>query len=236
MTVGLAHKDVICLERIPIDIPTPATPRLAGAVLGHFGGFLDRTFREHDFAVGQSEAREWLASWLPAQFDALGLTQVDRDAVQTYLATVVPPPQPVPTLQEVIGSRGKDIVRCGLDRAEVLAGRWLPIPGPLVRPLRVLLEPVVKALLSGATSARLNWSGALGAFSQTGLGRSIARITCLGLIVLTAVLAGLTWLSGHVAARFGQGAAIVPGAGLGVLIILVTWGAYAALRKPAADG
>ncbi|HET8999532.1 MAG TPA: patatin-like phospholipase family protein [bacterium] len=235
-SVGLARKDVICLERIPIDIPTPGTPRLAGAVFGHFGGFLDRTFREHDFAVGQSEAREWLASWLPAQFDALGLTQVDRDAVQTYLAAVVPPPQRVPTLQEVIGSRGKDIVRCGLDRAEVLAGRWLPIPRPLVRPLRVLLEPVVKALLPGATSARLNWSGALGAFSQTGLGRSIARIACLGLIVLTAVLAGLTWLSGQIAARFGPGAAIVPGAGLGALIILVTWGAYAALRKPAADG
>ena len=57
MAAGLENKEVFDASRV-----SPADPanELAGIFFGHFGGFLDRRFREHDFMLGRWYMNRWL--------------------------------------------------------------------------------------------------------------------------------------------------------------------------------
>jgi hypothetical protein len=55
-----------------------------------FGRFLDRSFREHDFAVGRLEAREWLKHWLLAHFRDFALSPADKREVLVTWQTRAP--------------------------------------------------------------------------------------------------------------------------------------------------
>ena len=52
--------------------------RLAGDFLFHFGGFVDEEFRRHDFLVGWSNMRTWLATWADQHGFGPALDEVDR--------------------------------------------------------------------------------------------------------------------------------------------------------------
>lgn len=56
----LADKSPIEVERVPRIGNQP----LAGAFFGHFGGFFERSYREHDYYIGCLEMRAWLNDWL----------------------------------------------------------------------------------------------------------------------------------------------------------------------------
>jgi hypothetical protein len=117
--VGLAHKKTVEVECIPWDAPPSNQPRLAGAFAGHFGGFLERGFRQHDFDVGRREAREWLLRWL----DLHGLGSASAALPQ---GDVPKPRQQVPSgLNAVPWSRRLHIARAGSARTLVLLNRWL---------------------------------------------------------------------------------------------------------------
>jgi hypothetical protein len=65
---GLHGKQRVVVEIISPDIDggdVPASDKLAGEFLFHFGGFLDQRFRRSDFDLGARNAMTWLASWLP---------------------------------------------------------------------------------------------------------------------------------------------------------------------------
>jgi len=57
MAAGLEGKEAFDVDRL-----SPADPKneLAGVFWGHFGGFMDRRFREHDFMLGRWYMRQWL--------------------------------------------------------------------------------------------------------------------------------------------------------------------------------
>ncbi len=222
--VGLAHKDVICLERIPMDIPLPGAHRLAGAFAGHFGGFLLQNFREHDFAVGRVEARQWLVRWLPAQLSALGLPQADHARIVASLSQVVDPPPPLPpagaSWDEVPVQRRLDIVARGLDRAEVLTHRWLALPASVLALLRALFAPAVQTHLARAAQAGPTWTGVASALWYTPLGRvlvAVVAVVSAGFVVLSN---GAARVVGVVVALLGLPASAVAGAVLGILLFV----------------
>ena len=57
---------------------TPVSDRLAGDFLFHFGGFVDEEFRRHDFLVGWSNMRTWLATRADRHGFSPALDEVDR--------------------------------------------------------------------------------------------------------------------------------------------------------------
>ena len=52
--------------------------RLAGDFLFHFGGFVDEDFRRHDFLVGWTNMRTWLATRADQHGFDPALDEVDR--------------------------------------------------------------------------------------------------------------------------------------------------------------
>ncbi|MBI3911728.1 MAG: patatin-like phospholipase family protein [Armatimonadetes bacterium] len=58
---GLRGKRRVYVARVH---PEDAEQELAGEFLGHFGGFLDRRFREHDFARGARDMHLFLTRWI----------------------------------------------------------------------------------------------------------------------------------------------------------------------------
>ncbi len=125
--VGLSHKQQVTLERIPWDVPPADPPRLNGAFLGHFGGFLQQEFRQYDFEVGRREARDWLLKWLSLHQTALELTG-SPEALEALLPTEVPNPPPLqasPKWGSVAPARRRRIITRGAMRALVLLNRWL---------------------------------------------------------------------------------------------------------------
>jgi predicted acylesterase/phospholipase RssA len=218
--VGLAHKDVISLERIPLDIPMPGADRLAGAFAGHFGGFLLQGFREHDFAVGCVEARQWLARWLPAQFSALGLPPADQTRIVASLTQFENPPPSGASWDEVPAQRQLTIVARGLDRAEVLAHRWLALPASVLALLRALFGPAVQAHLARAAQVGPTWTGVASALWSTPLGRvlvAVVAVASAGFVVLSNAAAQVV---GAVVAILGLPASAVAGAVLGSLLFV----------------
>jgi hypothetical protein len=65
---GLSGKEQVRVEIISPDIdPTdvrPASEKLAGEFLFHFGGFFDVSIRRSDFELGYRNATTWLERWL----------------------------------------------------------------------------------------------------------------------------------------------------------------------------
>lgn len=64
-------------------------PPLACSLLGGFGGFLDRKFREHDFFLGRDNARNFLRGLFLLEYDEEGkvhplFKDIDKKAVNVY--------------------------------------------------------------------------------------------------------------------------------------------------------
>jgi len=122
--VGLADKVQVTLERIPWDVPPADPPRLQGAFFGHFGGFLQQEFRQHDFEVGRREARDWLLNWLTLHAAALGLSDRPEDLVPAEVPSP-PPLQTEPQWRSVARARRWHVGARGGMRILVLLNRWL---------------------------------------------------------------------------------------------------------------
>ena len=90
---ALRAKAPIHVARVHPDDPHR---RLAGEFLGHFGGFLDARFRQHDFACGAADMERTLAVWRQAWWPHLpeppSLSgDVDAEVATASLAAVPPP-------------------------------------------------------------------------------------------------------------------------------------------------
>lgn len=59
---NLFHKHIVSIELLPGSVSEDRF--VAGAGLNHFGGFLSSTLRQHDFELGQMEARQWFQKLL----------------------------------------------------------------------------------------------------------------------------------------------------------------------------
>lgn len=91
---GLENKTPVALEIIsPVAIAAeagvPVDDVLAGAFLGHFGGFLDRHLRASDFDLGYERALRWLSGGALAASDVDEATLTElvaaaREAKQTH--------------------------------------------------------------------------------------------------------------------------------------------------------
>lgn len=161
------------------DSGTVSSRFLACGLLGGFGGFLDRGFREHDFQLGQHNCQRFLRNWfaLPPENAAVagnrehvvaaerGARRADhRHIIPLVGAAAVEIPQPtawpaigaakVDALVEAAGHRGFELLvhlcPCAIGRVLI---RWLSLP--ILWPLwRLWISRGLKADLISTLKAR----------------------------------------------------------------------------------
>ncbi|AIE83763.1 patatin [Fimbriimonas ginsengisoli Gsoil 348] len=140
--VGMDYKKVIEIDRIP---GVARLHPLAGSFAGHFGGFFDRRYRVHDFAVGCLEARNWFKRWYPG---ADGLKPVLESKLAEGVSPATVDPGGFGGIDDKALGHTKDKVA---DRVESLVEHALKaggLLGLLERPLLALGRHVVREELN----------------------------------------------------------------------------------------
>lgn len=85
---NLYHKHIVNIELLPGSVSDDRF--VAGAGLNHFGGFLSSRLREHDFELGQKEARQWFQKLLREKLVEPG------DPIHSEFPDLSPPARPEP--------------------------------------------------------------------------------------------------------------------------------------------
>jgi hypothetical protein len=222
--VGLEHKQKIALDRIPWEASRDKAHGLAGAFAGHFGGFLRKEYREHDFILGLHEAREWMAYWLPAHLTSLCIPDADRLSIRSFLDEPLPSLpllSPEPAWSSIPQPDKAMMVTEGGNRLEVLTKRWVPALGMFLPSIQKLMEPVVRSGLGAGPPSPPNWIGALRMLRGTAIGASMFRWGKKVFIVLALMLVAADLIGALAIRSQGWSAAFIAASFLGGVVLAV---------------